>query len=177
MIHWFIHLLCASRRDRPEGKQGMKASWVVYGVRKTMSTLQPCPCPLVPVLTTSSLRAWVSLSLWSSERSFQNYRSLHQVPSLRTWLLCHRKAHFPQASSPTAWAYACFRSKQVSVKEPPRVSVSVVSRSHIPEMLHYLWVKHEPKVLAHLNTQHVLYRNFYLNIRSVGSFESFVCKL
>lgn len=86
-------------------------------------------------------------------------------------------SHFPQASSPTAWASACFRPKQVSIKEPPRVSVSVVSRSHIPEMLHCLWVKQEPKVLAHLNTQHVLYRNFYLNIRSVESFESFVCKL
>lgn len=177
MIHWFIqHLLCVRRRDRPDGKQGMKASWVVYGVRKTKSTPQPCSSPLVPVLTTSSLRPWVSPFPKVLREEFP--KLLELTPSSLTV----GDIALPPESSPSPSCFAnclslCFLQIQTDVNKRASPGVCLCCQTHTPEMLHYLWVKHEPNVLAHLNTQYVLYRNFYLNIRSVGSFESFICKL
>lgn len=167
MIHWFIqHLQCVSRRDRPEGKRGMKASWMVYGVRKTKSTPQPCPSHLVPVLTTSSLSAWVSPFPMVLREEFLKLSELTSS-SLTVGTIA---PPLESSLSPSCFANClslCLLQIQTDVNKKASPGVFLCCQ----------WVKHEPKVLAHLNTQHVLYRNFYLNIRSVGSFESFICKL
>lgn len=144
---------------------------------KQKSTPQPCSSSLVPVLTTSSLRTWVSPFPVVLREEFPKLSELTSNSLTAGTIALPPESSLPQAASPTAWACLLQIQTGVNKKAPPPGCLSLLSGRVTPEMLHYLWVKHEPKVLAHLNTQHVLCRNFYLNIRSVGSFESFICKL
>lgn len=143
-----------------------QAGWfMVLGKQSPLHSLAPLS-PLVPVLTISSLSAWVSPFPMVLREEFPKLSELTSS-SLTVGTIAP-----PLESSLSQSCFAnclslCLLQIQTDVNKRASPGVSLCCQ----------WVKHEPKVLAHLNTQRVLYRNFYLNIRSVGSFESFICKL